>query len=166
MSLFRSHEEKEAIATAEAAYEQAVAALRSSPANVVGLPAKLEELRAAGYRQRLPKRDAERIRRSIRDGAIEAALADERLTADEEAALLTALGKLGVTDDNLDVEAPGVRDRLVVAQVNDGRMPVIATPHLLVRGGEVVHLETAAELLKSVPVHEFQAGSHGFTSGS
>ena len=43
MSLFRSHEEKEAIATAEAAYEKALAALRSSPANVVGLPAQLED---------------------------------------------------------------------------------------------------------------------------
>src|SRR6478672_1723861 len=120
MSLFRSHEEKERIAAAEAAYGAAVADLRTSPANVVALPAKLDELRAAGYRAALPTKEAERIRRSIVSEAIDAALADDRLTADEEQALLAALAKLGVTDDN-------------------------------------------AELLKSVAVHEFRAGSQGFS---
>jgi hypothetical protein len=163
MSLFRSHEETERIAAAEAAYGAAVADLRTSPANVVALPAKLDELRAAGYRAALPTKEAERIRRSIVSEAIDAALADDRLTADEEQALLAALAKLGVTDDNAEAQVPGIRDRLVVARVNDGRMPAVDAPSLLTRPGETVHLETNAELLKSVAVHEFRAGSQGFS---
>jgi hypothetical protein len=161
MDLFRSREEKERITAAEAAYGAALADLRTSPANVVTLPAKLEELRAAGYRAALPKKDAERIRRSIVTAAVDAALADDRLTADEEAALLAALARLGVTDDTADGEVPDLRDRLVVARVNDGRMPVVDAPALLTRAGETVHLETSAELLKSVAVREFHAGSQG-----
>ena len=68
-----------------------------------------------------------------------------------------------MTDDNLDAEAPGVRDRLVVAQVNDGRMPVITTPAPARPRRRDRASRDPAELLKSVAVHEFQAGSHGFS---
>jgi len=61
----------------------------------------------------------------------------------------------------MDALAPGLLDRLLVARVNDHRMPVIDEPQLLARPGEAVHLETMARLLKTVAVREYQGGSHG-----
>jgi hypothetical protein len=45
--------------------------------------------------------------------------------------------------------------------VNDGRLGVIAEPHLITKKNEVVHLETNASLMKEVAKREFRAGTTG-----
>jgi hypothetical protein len=54
-----------------------------------------------------------------------------------------------------------VMDRLLVARVNDGRLPVVPNPTIMTKRGEVVHGEVPAALLKTVTVRE-QHGSYGY----
>lgn len=161
MSLFASREEKAAAAAAEAAYAALLDGLRRHPERLASLAQDLQASFDAGYRRDLSKRDAERIRRMLIDRSVEIVLADDRLTAPEEESLVAALAKLGVTQESADVLVPGLMERLVVARVNDGRLPAIDDPRLLARPGEIVHLETAAVLMKAVAVREYQAGSRG-----
>ncbi len=50
-----------------------------------------------------------------------------------------------------------------VAKLNDGRLPVVDAPRLMAKRGEVVHLETAAALMKEVAVTEWRGASQGFS---
>jgi len=50
---------------------------------------------------------------------------------------------------------------LLVARANDGRLPVIEEPHVMVAPGELVHLELPAALTKAVVKREFRGGSSG-----
>ncbi|MDX6378268.1 MAG: hypothetical protein QOE98_2571 [Gaiellaceae bacterium] len=148
MEMFKSKAEKQASADAEVAYLQMFAALETNGLRLLDVPTKLDELAAAGYRSFLSERGVERIREGIVRQAIDAVLADDRLNGAEEAALLDALQRFGVTLDNMDQTAPGVRNRLLVAKVNDGRLPVVDEPLLIARPGERVHLEYEAQLMK------------------
>ena len=161
MDFFKSKEEKAAIVAAEAAYASLLDGLRSDPGRLMSLAGDLQAAFDAGHRQHLPTDDADRMRHSLVESATEIVLADDRLTVEEEGAFLAALAKLGITNDTMDALAPGLLDRLVVANVNDHRLPVIDEPHLLSRPGEVVHLETMAQLLKTVAIREYQGGSQG-----
>lgn len=42
-------------------------------------------------------------------------------------------------------------------------LPEVASPHLIVRKGEIVHFETTASLMKEVAVRQYQGGSSGFS---
>jgi len=88
------------------------------------------------------------------------ALADDRLSAEEEADLVAAADALGVDDPDFG----GMLPRLAVAQVNDGRLGAIESPERIIpKKGEIVHLQTHAALLKEVAVREWQGGSAGFS---
>ena len=163
MGLFNSKEERAATDAAEAAYGSLVDALGRDPSRLDSLADDLQHAFDARHREHLPHKEAERIRRSLIGRAVEIVLADDQLTSAEEVSFLSALEKLGVTNDTIDALAPGARERLVVARVNDHRLPVVDDPHLLARPGEVVHLETNARLMKTVAVREFQGGSRGMS---
>jgi hypothetical protein len=156
-----SHEERQAVENAETAYEALLARLRSDPSEIERLADDIKALQDAGHREHLPKKQAERVRRDLFSGAAEAVLADDRLTVAEEKAFSDVANALGLAGDALDSFSSDLRGRLVVAAINDGRLPVIPQPHLLARPGESVHLETVAQLLKTVAVREFQAGMQG-----
>jgi hypothetical protein len=48
-----------------------------------------------------------------------------------------------------------------VARVNDGRMPQLDNPQILLKRGETAHLALAAQLLNEVVDREFRGGSRG-----
>lgn len=85
-------------------------------------------------------------------------LADDILSEQEEQAFLDHAKSLGVQTL---AKYPDVLNRLLIARVNDGRMPVIPDPHLLAKPGERVHLETEAVLMKEVTVRQWQG--HGIS---
>jgi len=85
-------------------------------------------------------------------------LADDILSEQEEQAFLDHAKSLGVQSLTT---YPDVLNRLVIARVNDGRLPVITDPHLLAKPGESVHPETEAVLMKEVTVRQWQG--HGIS---
>jgi hypothetical protein len=86
-------------------------------------------------------------------------LADDILSAEEEESLAATAHFFGVTD--IQAQYPSLLTRLIVARVNDGRLPVMPSPRLLTKAGEQVHAETEAQLLKEVAVREYRGGSQG-----
>jgi hypothetical protein len=53
--------------------------------------------------------------------------------------------------------------RATIAAANAGRLPQLASAHLLTKKGEVVHYEDGANLMKEVVLREFRAGYSGFS---
>ena len=81
------------------------------------------------------------------------------MTADEEDALSGLAEAVGY--EQADFEKHDLYTRLQVAKLNDGRLPVVESPKLMAKRGEVVHLETAAALMKEVAVREWRGASQG-----
>lgn len=92
------------------------------------------------------------------------ALADDRLTEQEEEAFMEAADALGIDDTMLGTAYPELLARLAVAQVNDGRLGRVEEPvRIIPKRGEIVHLQTEAALLKEVSVRQWQGGYGGLS---
>jgi len=93
--------------------------------------------------------------------AVETVLADDIVTETEEDRL-HSLGRLmGVDLPALSALAPDLAGRLMVARINDGRLPQVAVPTILLKRGETAHLEIPAGLMKEV----IGRGTRGAYSG-
>jgi hypothetical protein len=158
MKLFKSSEDKAAIADAEAAYQAFVTALASAdPSTATRLA---EEFGADPKVAVLGDRERRKLGEVAFLKYADEVLADDHLTAEEEDALGAVAEAMDV--DQADVERNGeVFTRLQVAKLNDGRLPVVQQPRLMAKKGEVVHLETAAALMKEVAVREWHGASQG-----
>ena len=93
--------------------------------------------------------------------AFDQALADEVITRDEEARLERLAAALGFTPSEVEKAIQQYRVPLFIAQVNDGRLPEFDSTRVMLKKGEVAHLETSAALLKEVQITEFRGGSRG-----
>ena len=78
----------------------------------------------------------------------EEVLADDTLTEMEEQRLLGIANLLGITQQHIDTDYRDILFRLLVARVNDGRLPTIAASKLALKKGEKAHLEMSAQLLR------------------
>lgn len=148
-------EQKEARSGAEQEYNAALSELVSSSTPTSEIKSRLPALarQAALTEGKLHRLHLESFRNYI-----DKALEDDYLTEEEEARLSEIGEALGI---DLDSELEGVMPRLVVARVNDGRLPTVSEPHVMLKKGEVVHAETNAALLKEVTVREFRGGYRG-----
>jgi len=91
------------------------------------------------------------------------AVEDSILTDAEENRLVALVPALNLSWEELWLADPGLRDKLVIASANAGRLPTVKTPDLLVKAGETVHLEAPASLMKEVTLREFRGGYQGFS---
>jgi hypothetical protein len=149
--------QKQAKEQAQQDYRTLVASL-SDAANLAEALSRTKELQpnAAFSASALEKVNAAALR-SYADSA----LADDLLTADEEHAFSDVAQALGYDEDKIATQHPDLLQRMVVAKVNDGRLPEIDEPHLMTKRGEVVHAEIPANLLKEVVKREMRAGYGG-----
>ena len=93
---------------------------------------------------------------------VEQALADDILTQTEETQLLAWAEAQGVTPKDWRNHFADLLDRMLIAGVNDGRIPdITAEAHMMLKTGETVHYQTAAALMKEVTLREFRGGSRG-----
>jgi hypothetical protein len=95
--------------------------------------------------------------------AFEKALADEIISKDEEERLGRTALTLGFDETGLQTAIAHFQEQFFIARVNDGRIPVLNSPSILLKKGEVAHLETPASLLKEVLVREYRGGSQGMS---
>ena len=139
-------------------HEQLLLHIAASEGDASPLLAQLPAVRQAAELSGSKTRDLNA--RTLRTIA-QRALADERLSLDEERHLLQVAQGLGVTDDQLQTEFRDEMKLLVVARANDGRLPAIDDPHVMVAPGEIVHVELEAALTKEVVHREFRGGGSG-----
>ena len=155
MRLFKSDEEKHA----EDEFRRFAEALSAvaGPTQAAGL---VDAFRASGSAELLSKHERQKLGGTAFEQYAAAALADDHLTAEEEAALAKVADAVGL--DQADLEARGdLYVRLQVAKINAGRLPVVETPQLITKKNEVVHFEASAALMKEVAVREWRGGSQG-----
>jgi hypothetical protein len=91
-------------------------------------------------------------------------LADDLLSTTEEARWQEVGDVLSVGQADLNQrDFKGLLARLTIARINDGRLPEVPAgqARLMAKRGEIVHLETAAVLMKEVIDREFRGGSQG-----
>jgi len=150
--------EKAERAAALAEYQSlsaAVADPRTDPATIgSNLPAVAE-------RAGLDRQKARDLNWRALLGAFEEALADEVVTAVEEERLGLVATALGFDHGDLERAIAAFEEKLFIARVNDGRIPVLHSPVILLKRGETAHLQTDAALLKEVAIREYKGGSQG-----
>ncbi len=94
-------------------------------------------------------------------GAFETALSDEIITREEEDRLGRIAAALGFDHNDFARAIDHYAEEVFIARVNDGRLPELATPPILLKRNEVAHLVTNASLMKEVLVREYKGGSRG-----
>jgi len=94
---------------------------------------------------------------------IENALADDILSETEERQLFAWAESQGVTQKEWNDKFRDLLDRLVIASVNDGRLPDVSSLDLpvMLKRGEVAHLAVNASLMKEVAQREMRGGGAG-----
>jgi hypothetical protein len=158
MRLFKSQEDKEDLASAEAAFSEFISALgNAEPTAALEL---VERFKANPQIAVLSDRVRRKLGEAAFSGYAETVLADDHLTADEEDAFATVAEAMGLTQEDVQAHAD-LYTRLQIAALNDGRLPVLEAPHLMPKKGEVVHFETSAALMKEVSLREWRGGSQG-----
>jgi hypothetical protein len=126
----------------------------------------------AGFLERRRERkDAERQQREVREHAeqevfayAETSLADDLITDEEEEHLATLLERLtGGTPIGPDSKFFDIGRRVRIAAANAGRLPEIEPQHLILKQGEVAHIELNAMLQKEVTLshREYKGGGAG-----
>jgi hypothetical protein len=142
-------------------YERHLGDLASSPADVKISAERIAQLLADAE---LPEGDKQRLNdRAFRSYA-ERALADDLLSKSEETYLLELGSALGIDQDAFEQRHGDLLERLSVAGINDGRMPIIEGPSILTRKDEVVHVETPGAVLEPVTTKKRAGGGyHGLS---
>lgn len=107
-------------------------------------PAELTQLKRATFQQYVSR-----------------ALADDVLTDPEEERMKDVAELLDVSQQDIALNFPGIMNQMVVARVNDGRLPEIASSSIIAQKGEIVHAEVPAGLMKEVTLREFRGGYQG-----
>jgi hypothetical protein len=93
---------------------------------------------------------------------VEQALADDILSKDEEERLFAWAEAQGITDQDWKKRFRDLLDRMLIASVNDGRLPdVTSQATIVLKPGETAHYVVVASLMKEVTLREFRGGSHG-----
>jgi hypothetical protein len=95
--------------------------------------------------------------------ALETVLADDLVTQVEEdrlSALQTVIGPESITAQGLGADLLG---RFLIARINDGRLPELAVPKILLKKGERAHLEVQANLMKEVVERETRGSYSGWS---
>ena len=146
----------EAKVEAEAEYERALSDLLAADASTAiqrRLPAIADRAGLKGSRLHGLHLQAFR-------SYLETALDDDCLTETEESALFE-LGKALNVD--VEHEVGDMKPRLLIAKVNDGRLPTVSEPCIMLKKDEAGHAEMQVSLLKEVKVREYQGGYSGFS---
>ena len=96
---------------------------------------------------------------------VERALDDDLLTVAEEDALFAWAGQQGITQKDWHKKFGDLFDRMLIASVNDGRLPDLAGSEpaapVMLKGGETAHWMVAASLMKEVGQREMRGGGSG-----
>jgi hypothetical protein len=114
-------------------------------------------LEAAGPRADLSESERASLKAGAFRGYTDTILADDILSEDEEQTFEQTADALGIDQDAMGAQFRDVMDRLVIARVNDGRLPEVE-PSFMTKRSEVVHAEVPASLLKEVTIRERHGG--------
>ncbi len=155
-----SEQAERARTTAEQQYNATLLELISSPAPVADIQSRLPVL---AQQAALPEDKRQQLHLETLHDFLEGALKDDHLTVQEEARMNDIAGALGIDQTMFAAEFDDLMPQMIVARVNDGRLPVLPEPQIILKTGELAHISTNAGLLKEVTVREYRGGYSGFS---
>ncbi|WP_208109587.1 DUF2510 domain-containing protein [Microbacterium sp. BK668] len=88
-------------------------------------------------------------------------LSDDLVTEEEEQHILQLADAIGIPYADILTRDFELYEELVIARINDGRLPTLADPPLITKRGEVAYLAQPVALMKEVAVREMRGGSRG-----
>ena len=148
------------VESARQQYAALLAQLSASSIEPAQVQAQLPEL---AKRARLQGEELKRLHAESFKSYFDQALKDDRLTEDADK-LLSEIGRvLGISQTTFDAQFNYLKPPLIVARANDGRLGVLANPQVMLKKGEVAHLQASATLLKEVVDRE-SGGTYGGVS--
>lgn len=151
-------EEQRARSAAEAEYEDTLDKLVGPDASIEEIAPRLSDLaKQAG----LSGSKLEKLNESSLRWYLQKALEDDYLTEEEEQRMSAIAGALGIDQAAFDAKFDDMKPQLVVARVNDGRLPELPNPQIILKKNEVAHISANASLIKEVAVREYQGGYRG-----
>ncbi|KAF2413490.1 hypothetical protein B1729_09325 [Microbacterium sp. B35-04] len=133
----------------------ALAAAHGDDTALAALPSIVSEAASHYKAKEWEQRRWDTLTLGIRD-----VLDDDLLTAEEERQLFRLADALGVDIQGLPTRNMAVFEELVIAGLNDGRLPVVDVP-IMLKPGEVGRATFSVALMKEVAVREMRGGSHG-----
>lgn len=144
--------------TSLAEYQSLLDAMVAGSVDLRQLP---EQLRGTAEAAGLRDRKASKLQDQAFRALAQRMLRDDILTVAEEHELLDVADALGIEQSDFEGRFLDVAQHLMIARVNDGRLPVLDQHLLIGKSGEVVHMETSAALLKEVVHREYRGGGGG-----
>lgn len=143
---------------AETSFHSLLDEMSSGRAHLHGLAQRLRDAAEAGAVR--PRKAGKLQAQAFRTLAARQ-LADDILTREEELEVLEVANALGYDQATLQAQFLDVMEHLLIASVNDGRLPIVYAPKMITKADEVVHLEVAAALMKEVVRREYRGGGSG-----
>lgn len=119
------------------------------------------ELRGAGTLAALRPRARTQVQDDLIRRYASEVLDDDRVTADEESALTSLVEALDMSPEEFGRRHPDLVERMLIAALNDRRLPTVDDPDLIVKRGEIVHFQGPARLMREVTIREYRGGSRG-----
>lgn len=133
----------------------ALAAAHGEKIALAALPGSVAEAQTHYKANEWEQRRWDTLTLGIRD-----VLDDDVLTEEEERQLFRLADALGVDIQDLPAGDMAAFEELVIAGLNDGRLPAVDVP-IMLKAGEVGRATFDVALMKEVPVREMRGGSHG-----
>jgi uncharacterized Zn finger protein (UPF0148 family) len=156
----RENEARRKREEARGEYRELLENLATSPSEVTTLVPKLKTTAETAA---LSEGEARKLHSAAFRAVALKFLEDDILSEQEEHSLFEVSEVFGITQQSFVTDYSDLFYRLVIARLNDGRLPELADPHIIAKKGEVVHAETQAALMKEVTLREFRGGYSGFS---
>lgn len=160
----RKAQEREAREQARERFEIDLATLReSAPIS----PDAGEQLKAKAYAAGISDKDFKGRCLKEFERYLEVILEDDLMSVEEGERFDEYSDALGISNEVFQDEFQDFIPRLYVAKANDGRLPTMQQDQLvgtlMLKEGEVAHMETNASLMKLATKREWQGGYRGFS---
>jgi hypothetical protein len=149
---------KQAVAAAVETYQSLLTQLIADPHKVSEIG---PQLAPAAETAELGGESLSSLNQRTMEIYLEQALEDDYLTEAEEAVMNRLAEALGVTQATFETRFSALMPRLFVARCNDGRLPQLPNPRIMLKRGELAHMETNAYLMKEVVHREYRGGYSG-----
>jgi hypothetical protein len=158
MGLFKSREEKQAIADGRAALSGAGERLGTAPASgVVALARQIAEQGGA-----LGTAECTKLIDDAFAMYLSYLVKDDILDESEEQ-LISEVGEALDVPEGWLAARPRMLAQVYIAKLNGGRFSVLKEPHVICKAGEQVYLESNVALMGEVARREWQGSSSGFS---
>jgi len=95
--------------------------------------------------------------------ATQQVIADDIMTADEEEHLYKLSAALGTPVDQMAQKNFALFEEFVIAGINDGRLPKLEHPPIMIKGNETAYASFGVALMKEVTLREFRGGSNSIS---